>query len=72
MQVRVLMTTIVVLMMSLTSLSGCFGNDDEPEIEEEFSPFSFENAIPMTTWYHYAGGMRSTKARFRQQISLQT
>ncbi|HIG03525.1 MAG TPA: exo-alpha-sialidase [Candidatus Poseidoniales archaeon] len=57
MQVRVLMTTIVVLMISLTSLSGCFGNDDKPEIEEISSPFSFEKSIPMTTWYHYAGGI---------------
>lgn len=45
------------LMLSLTTLSGCFANESEPEPEPEKPPISFEKPIPATTWYHYAGGI---------------
>jgi hypothetical protein len=44
--------------MMISSLAGCFG-DEEVEIIVETSPFDFEREIPSTTWYHYSGGINA-------------
>ncbi len=46
----------ITILMLLSGLSGCFGND-EPNKEIAETPFSFDKEIPSTTWYHYAGGV---------------
>ncbi|HJM24000.1 MAG TPA: hypothetical protein QF461_05945, partial [Candidatus Thalassarchaeum sp.] len=47
---------LLVLLLLGSSLSGCFfWKDDGSMEEEEVGPFSFNEPIPETTWYHYPG-----------------
>jgi len=47
---------LLTLLMLASSLSGCFGNEEEPAPPSE-DPFNFGKEVPATTWYHYAGGV---------------
>ncbi|MAE39266.1 MAG: hypothetical protein CL969_06585 [Euryarchaeota archaeon] len=58
---RIGMTILLSLLMLMTSFSGCFGSKEEaPTIDD--SPFNFDQEIPSTTWYHYAGGVDALNA----------
>ena len=50
------MALLLSLLFCMAPLTGCFGNEKQPQIFED-SPFDFEQEIPSTTWYHYAGGI---------------
>ena len=53
--------SVLMLMLMLSAmLSGCFGNEEEAPMEVPFNPFTFEQGIPETTWYHYAGAVDAT------------
>jgi hypothetical protein len=50
---------LLISMLIMSMLSGCFGSDviEEEEIFE--SPFTFEQAIPDGVWYHYSGAINA-------------
>ena len=50
---------LVILMMSLLSLSGCFGEEEVTIVEETSEFFDFEDMLDGRTWYHYPGGMNA-------------
>ena len=50
---------LVILMMSLLSLSGCFGEEEVIVVEEALEFFDFKDMLDGRTWYHYPGGMNA-------------
>ena len=50
---------MVILMMGLLSLSGCFGEEEIIVVEETSEFFDFEDMLDGRTWYHYPGGMNA-------------
>ena len=50
------MALLLSILFCMAPLSGCFGSEKVSEVVED-SPFDFEQEIPSTTWYHYAGGI---------------
>ena len=52
---------VLALFILSTAFSGCFG-DEEASKSKDASPFDFEEDIPETTWYHYAGGVDALNA----------
>ena len=54
-------TSVLILLLMLSAmLSGCFGEAEEIVPETPYSPFSFAQGIPETTWYHYSGAVDAT------------
>jgi len=50
---------LVILMMSLLSLSGCFGEEEVVVVEPTSEYFDFEDMLDGRTWYHYPGGVNA-------------
>ena len=44
---------LMVLIMTLMSLSGCFGEEEIEVIEETSGFFDFKDMLDNRTWYHY-------------------
>ena len=53
-------SVLILLLMFSAMLSGCFGEAEEIVPETPYSPFSFAQGIPETTWYHYSGAVDAT------------
>ena len=47
--------SLLVLLMLSSTITGCLWWEDEEEVRVEEGPFVFDQAIPITTWYHYPG-----------------
>ncbi len=52
---RTVAMALAALMLAVP-LTGCFGSDDPPIVEED-SLFPNLGEVPLTTWYHYSGGV---------------
>ena len=48
---------LLVLLMLSSTIGGCLWWEEEEEERFESSPFSFEQSVPITTWYHYPGSV---------------
>jgi len=48
---------ILALLMLSSTIGGCLWWEEEEEIVIESGPFSFDQDMPITTWYHYAGSV---------------
>ena len=55
---RTVAIVLTVLMLTVP-LSGCFSDEEQVFIEEESD---FPDEIPLTTWYHYSGGIDAMDA----------
>ena len=55
---RTVAIVLTVLMLTVP-LSGCFGDEEQVFIEKESD---FPDEIPLTTWYHYSGGIDAMDA----------
>ena len=51
---RTRVSTVLVFLLVMPTLMGCFGEDSKPPAEVE-PPFGFEEAIPSGVWYHIGG-----------------
>ena len=49
--------SLLFLLMISSTIGGCLWWEEEVEEVIESGPFSFEQAIPITTWYHYPGSV---------------
>ena len=47
--------SLLVLLMLSSTITGCLWWEDEEKVHVEEGPFVFDQAIPITTWYHYPG-----------------
>ena len=48
---------LLVLLMLSSTIGGCLWWEEEEEERFESSPFSFEQSVPITTWYLYQGSV---------------
>ena len=48
---RTRVSTVLVFLLVMPTLMGCFGEDAKPPAKVEH-PFGFEEAIPSGVWYH--------------------
>ena len=51
---RTRVSTLMVLLLILPALMGCFGEDAKPPAKVEH-PFGFDEAIASGVWYHIGG-----------------
>ena len=64
------LAVVLILMMSLQMLSGCFGNaEPKPEVVDD-DPFAFDKPIPDNVWYHYAGAVDATSQKAISETNL--
>ena len=66
---RTRVSTVLVLLLVLPALMGCFGDDAKPPAKVDH-PFGFEEAIASGVWYHIGGGPDFLMVRIdpRQEI----
>jgi len=50
---------LIAIFMLNISFSGCLEAEDKRIVIEEPGLFDFDQEIPETTWYHYAGGVNA-------------
>ena len=51
--------TFMVLIMTLMSLSGCFGEEEVEVVEQTSGLYDFKDMLDDRTWYHYPGGINA-------------
>lgn len=56
---RRLLSALLVLAVITPLFSGCFGSEEEVKEITEDGPFSFDQPLPMETFYHFAGGINA-------------
>ena len=56
---RRLLSVLLVLAVITPLFSGCFGSEEEVNEIIEDGPFSFEQPLPIETFYHFAGGINA-------------
>ena len=51
---RTRVSTVLVFLLVMPTLMGCFGGDDEPPAMPDY-PFGFDEAVASGVWYHIGG-----------------
>ena len=57
---RSIMPALVTLLVITPMISGCFGSEPETVEEVVLGPFTFDEPLPMETFYHYPGAIDAT------------
>ncbi len=63
---------LIVVLFTLGTVSGCFGNDEDSTSEELINPFLFENDVPITTYYHFANATNASTSYILNGSSVLT